>query len=93
MNHSQWKTSRTRSLPGEQAPEAPEVAAARLEIRYVRAFGQALYDRRTELALSRLDVADRAGMAPAPDRGDRGRRHRTDPAATGAPGGSPGSRV
>ncbi|MDH6110873.1 ribosome-binding protein aMBF1 (putative translation factor) [Kitasatospora sp. MAP12-15] len=63
MNHSQWKTSRTHSLLGEQVAEAPEVAAARLEIRYARAFGQALYDRRTELELSRLDVADRAGMA------------------------------
>ena len=73
MNHSQWETSRTRSLLGEQVPEAPEVAAARLEIRYARAFGQALYDRRTGLGLSRLDVADRAGNGTAPDRRDRGR--------------------
>ncbi|MDH6120642.1 ribosome-binding protein aMBF1 (putative translation factor) [Kitasatospora sp. GAS204A] len=63
MNHSRWKTARTRALLGEQVAEGPEVAALRLEIRYARAFGQALYDRRTELGLSRAEVAGRAGMA------------------------------
>ncbi|MBV2154328.1 helix-turn-helix domain-containing protein [Kitasatospora sp. SUK 42] len=62
MNHSQWKTRRTRELLGEQVEESPEVAAFRLEMHYARAFGQALYDRRTALGLSEADVARRANM-------------------------------
>ncbi|GAB2693598.1 helix-turn-helix domain-containing protein [Kitasatospora kifunensis] len=63
MNHSQWKTAKAREFLGEQVADGPEVMALRLEIRYARAFGQALYDRRTELALSQAEVARRAGLA------------------------------
>ncbi|MFE7526347.1 helix-turn-helix domain-containing protein [Kitasatospora sp. NPDC057542] len=62
MNHSQWKTRRTRQLLGEQVEESPEMAAFRREMRYARVFGQALYDRRTALGLSEAEVARRAGM-------------------------------
>ncbi|MER8184078.1 helix-turn-helix transcriptional regulator [Kitasatospora sp. NPDC094015] len=62
MNHSRWKTARTRALLGEPAPEAPAVTAARQEIRYALALGQAVYDRRTALGISQTEVARRAGM-------------------------------
>ncbi|MFJ7249692.1 helix-turn-helix domain-containing protein [Kitasatospora sp. NPDC098652] len=62
MNHSQWKTRRTRELLGEQVQESPEAAAEQLEFRYSWAFGQALYDRRTALGLSQAEVARRANM-------------------------------
>ncbi|MFE4977278.1 helix-turn-helix domain-containing protein [Kitasatospora sp. NPDC056651] len=62
MNHFQWKTRRTRQLLGEQVEESPETAAFRLEMRYSRAFAQALYDRRTALGLSEAEVARRADM-------------------------------
>ncbi|GGV10341.1 hypothetical protein GCM10010495_24610 [Kitasatospora herbaricolor] len=38
------------------------MSAARLEIRYARALGQALYDRRTALGISQAEVARRANM-------------------------------
>ncbi|MFI6153508.1 helix-turn-helix domain-containing protein [Kitasatospora sp. NPDC051170] len=62
MNHSQWKTRRTRELLGEQVEESPEMAAFRLEMQYSEALGQALYDRRIALGLSHAEVARRAGM-------------------------------
>ncbi|MFJ9694670.1 helix-turn-helix domain-containing protein [Kitasatospora sp. NPDC101183] len=62
MNHSQWKTRRTRELLGEQVEESPEMAAFGLEMQYCMALGQALYDRRTALGLSHAEVARRAGM-------------------------------
>ncbi|MFJ1703028.1 helix-turn-helix domain-containing protein [Kitasatospora sp. NPDC088346] len=62
MNHARWKTARTRALLGEAVSEAPEVAAARREIRYAMALGQAVYDRRTTLGISQAEVARRADM-------------------------------
>ncbi|MFI9784842.1 helix-turn-helix domain-containing protein [Kitasatospora sp. NPDC051984] len=65
MNHSQWKTARSRALLGEPQVEDPEVAALRLEIRYAMALGQAVYDRRTALGLSPAELARRAGLTEA----------------------------
>ncbi|MDT0403893.1 MULTISPECIES: helix-turn-helix domain-containing protein [Streptomyces] len=58
MNHSQWKTRRTRELLGERVEESP----AYTEAGYAFALGQAVYDRRTALGLSQSELARRAGM-------------------------------
>jgi DNA-binding XRE family transcriptional regulator len=58
VNHSQWKTRRTRELLGERGEESP----AYVEARHAFALGQAVYDRRTELGLSQGELARRAGM-------------------------------
>ncbi|WP_409471582.1 helix-turn-helix domain-containing protein [Streptomyces sp. HC307] len=58
MNHSQWKTRRTRKLLGEQVEES----AAYVEAGYAFALGQAVHDRRRELGLSQAELARRAGM-------------------------------
>lgn len=58
MNHSQWKTRRTRKVLGETVEESP----AYIEAGYAFALGQAVYDRRTELGLSQAELARRADM-------------------------------
>ncbi|MDT0318505.1 helix-turn-helix domain-containing protein [Streptomyces millisiae] len=58
MNHSQWKTRRTRKLLDETVEESP----AYVEAGHAFALGQAVYDRRTELGLSQAELARRAGM-------------------------------
>ncbi|EHN79277.1 DNA-binding protein [Streptomyces coelicoflavus ZG0656] len=58
MNHSQWKTSRTRRLLGEHAEES----TAYVNAGYAFALGQAVYDRRKELGLSQNELARRASM-------------------------------
>ncbi|HEY9524159.1 MAG TPA: helix-turn-helix transcriptional regulator [Thermopolyspora sp.] len=58
MNHSQWKTRRTRKLLGETVEESP----AYVEAGYALALGQAVYDRRTALGLSQAELARRADM-------------------------------
>jgi ribosome-binding protein aMBF1 (putative translation factor) len=58
VNHSQWKTRRTRKLLGEPVEESP----AYVEAGYAFALGQAVHDRRTELGLSQTELARRAGM-------------------------------
>ncbi|WP_034090660.1 helix-turn-helix domain-containing protein [Streptacidiphilus albus] len=58
MNHSEWRTRRTRALLGEQVEES----AAYVEAGYAFALGQAVFDRRTALGLSQAEVARRAGM-------------------------------
>ncbi|MBQ0984846.1 helix-turn-helix transcriptional regulator [Streptomyces sp. F63] len=58
MNHSQWKTRRTRKLLGETVEESP----AYVEAGHAFALGQAVYDRRSELGLSQAELARRAGM-------------------------------
>ncbi|MGW5879674.1 helix-turn-helix domain-containing protein [Nocardiopsis terrae] len=58
MNHSQWRTRRTRRLLDEQVEESP----AYTEAGYAFALGQAVYDRRTELELSQAELARRAEM-------------------------------
>jgi ribosome-binding protein aMBF1 (putative translation factor) len=58
VNHSQWKTRRTKKLLGETVDESP----AYVEAGYALALGQAVYDRRTALGLSQAELARRAGM-------------------------------
>ncbi|MFG3110731.1 helix-turn-helix domain-containing protein [Streptomyces tendae] len=58
MNHSQWKTSRTRRLLGEQTEES----TAYVNAGYAFALGQAVYDRRKGLGLSQNELARRASM-------------------------------
>jgi ribosome-binding protein aMBF1 (putative translation factor) len=58
VNHSQWKTRRTKKLLGESVEKSP----AYVEAGYAFALGQAVYDRRTELSLSQTELARRAGM-------------------------------
>ncbi len=58
MNHSQWKTRRTRKFLGESVEES----AAYTEAGYAFALGQAVHDRRTGLGLSQSELARRAGM-------------------------------
>jgi ribosome-binding protein aMBF1 (putative translation factor) len=58
VNHSEWKTRRTRKLLGETVEES----AAYTEAGHALALGQAVYDRRTALGLSQAELARRAGM-------------------------------
>ena len=58
MNHSEWKTRRTRKLLGESVEESP----AYVEAGYAFALAQAVYDRRSELGLSQAELARRASM-------------------------------
>ncbi|MCC3773961.1 helix-turn-helix domain-containing protein [Streptomyces sp. UNOB3_S3] len=58
MNHSQWRTRRTRKLLGETVEESP----AYVEAGHAFALGQAVHDRRTGLGLSQSELARRAGM-------------------------------
>ncbi|MGW9349421.1 Helix-turn-helix domain-containing protein [Nocardiopsis flavescens] len=58
MNHSGWRTRRNRELSGGGVEESQ----AYVEAGHAFALGQAVYDRRTELALSQAEVARRAGM-------------------------------
>lgn len=58
MNHSQWKTRRTKQLLGE----AVEYDQEYLDARLAGDLGQAIYDRRIELGLSQNELAERAGM-------------------------------
>ena len=52
MSHARWKTLRERKL-AEGHTEPEDVTEARREIRLSMALAQAVYDRRTELGLSR----------------------------------------
>jgi ribosome-binding protein aMBF1 (putative translation factor) len=58
MNHSTWRTRRTRQLAGEVVEYDQEYVDARL----AGDLGQAVYDRRIELGLSQAELAERAGM-------------------------------
>ncbi|MDQ0985010.1 helix-turn-helix domain-containing protein [Streptomyces sp. V2I9] len=58
MNHSAWRTRRTRKLLGERVEES----TAYIEAGHAFALGQAVYDRRTALGLSQAELARRAGM-------------------------------
>lgn len=58
MNHSTWRTRRTRQLAGEVVEYDQEYVDARL----AGDLGQAVHDRRTELGLSQTELAERAGM-------------------------------
>ncbi|MFC7306306.1 helix-turn-helix domain-containing protein [Streptomyces monticola] len=58
MNHSQWKTRRTKKLLGERVEETQ----AYLDAGYAFALGQAVHDRRAALGLSQSELARRASM-------------------------------
>ncbi|MCC5032518.1 helix-turn-helix domain-containing protein [Streptomyces sp. WAC 00631] len=58
MNHSTWRTRRTRQLAGEVLEYDQEYVDARL----AGDLGQAVYDRRIGLGLSQAELAERAGM-------------------------------
>ncbi|TDB97464.1 helix-turn-helix transcriptional regulator [Actinomadura sp. 7K534] len=58
MNHSQWKTRRSKKLLNETVEESP----AYVEAGHALALGQAVYDRRSALAISQTELARRAGM-------------------------------
>jgi ribosome-binding protein aMBF1 (putative translation factor) len=58
MDHSTWRTRRARQLAGEDVGYDQEYIDARL----AGDLGQAVYDRRTELGLSQVELAERAGM-------------------------------
>ncbi|MFE1288664.1 helix-turn-helix domain-containing protein [Streptomyces sp. NPDC058751] len=57
MNHTAWRTCRTRQLAGETVEYDQEYVDARL----AGDLGQAVYDRRIELGLSQAELAERAG--------------------------------
>ncbi|MFE9102461.1 helix-turn-helix domain-containing protein [Actinomadura geliboluensis] len=58
MNHSQWKTRRTKKLLGETVKETPSY----IEAGHALALGQAVHDRRVALGISQAELARRAGM-------------------------------
>jgi ribosome-binding protein aMBF1 (putative translation factor) len=58
VNHSEWKTRRTKRLLDETVEESP----AYVEAGHALALGQAVHDRRTALAISQAELARRAGM-------------------------------
>ena len=58
MNHSPWKTRRSRKLSGDSVEESPGYVEAGCAF----ALGQAVYDRRSELGLSQAELARRAEM-------------------------------
>ncbi|MEU6540551.1 helix-turn-helix transcriptional regulator [Streptomyces sp. NPDC047000] len=58
MNHSTWRTRRTRQLAGETVEYDQEY----VDTRPVGDLGQAVHGRRTELVLSQAELAERAGM-------------------------------
>jgi ribosome-binding protein aMBF1 (putative translation factor) len=58
VNHSQWKTRRTKRLLGETVEESPSYT----EAGHALALGQAVYDRRIALGISQAELARRAGM-------------------------------
>ncbi|MBE1532070.1 helix-turn-helix domain-containing protein [Actinomadura algeriensis] len=58
MNHTQWKTRRTKRLLGETVEESP----AYVEAGHALALGQAVHDRRVALGVSQAELARRAGM-------------------------------
>ncbi|MFD0898862.1 helix-turn-helix domain-containing protein [Actinomadura sediminis] len=58
MNHTQWKTRRTKRFLGETVEESP----AYVEAGHALALGQAVHDRRAALGISQAELARRAGM-------------------------------
>ncbi|TDC41783.1 XRE family transcriptional regulator [Actinomadura sp. KC345] len=58
MNHSEWKTRRTKRLLGEGVEES----SAYVEAGHALALGQAVYDRRVTLDITQAELARRAGM-------------------------------
>ncbi|MFI2336144.1 helix-turn-helix domain-containing protein [Nocardia rhamnosiphila] len=61
MNHRYWKTLQEREL-AQGYSEPGHVAEFRREIRISMALAEAVYERRTELGMSRRVLAERAGL-------------------------------
>ncbi|MFD9336708.1 helix-turn-helix domain-containing protein [Streptomyces sp. NPDC060028] len=61
VSHARWKLTRDKAI-AEGFSESPETARRREEIRLAFELGQAVYDRRTELGISQIELARRAGM-------------------------------
>ncbi|GGK33944.1 helix-turn-helix domain-containing protein [Nocardia camponoti] len=64
MSHNRWKTLRERQLT-ESYTEPADVTEARREIQLSMALAQAVYDRRTELGLTQVELGERAGLTQA----------------------------
>ncbi|MQY15241.1 hypothetical protein SRB5_54200 [Streptomyces sp. RB5] len=64
MSYSRYRIPRERRL-AEGFTEPAEVAETRHEIRIAMALAKAVYDRRTQLGLTRAELADRAGLTQA----------------------------
>ncbi len=64
MGHVRWKTLRERKL-AEGYTEAYEISEARREIQFSMAVAQAVHTRRTELGITRADLAERTGLTQA----------------------------
>ena len=64
MEHSRWKLAHERKLH-EDYHESPEVEQERQEHRLSMALAKAVYDRRTQLGLSRTELAKRSGLTQA----------------------------
>ncbi|UGQ11993.1 helix-turn-helix transcriptional regulator [Yinghuangia sp. ASG 101] len=62
MNHAEWKTRRHRKLLGEAVEENPEYDRLYEEAELAFDLGQLVYDRRTALGLSQVELAERCGM-------------------------------
>lgn len=60
MNHSTWKSARSRRLAAEESTEEYEKAYEEAGLAFD--LGQMVYDRRTELGLTQTELAERAGM-------------------------------
>ena len=64
VDPSNWRTLRERKL-AEGFTEPENVAELRHEIRLSMALAKAVYERRTELGLTQVQLADRAGLTQA----------------------------
>jgi ribosome-binding protein aMBF1 (putative translation factor) len=63
MNHSEWRTTRTRRLLGEAAAdESPAYDRIYEETGLAIELGQLVHDRRKALGLSQTELAHRAAM-------------------------------
>ena len=70
-NHYQWHTRRDLLAAGDDLD--PEARAIYEEARLAGQIAQAIYDRRKELGLTQLELAERAGMTqPAINRLETG---------------------
>ncbi|NJQ00235.1 helix-turn-helix domain-containing protein [Streptomyces zingiberis] len=64
MNHSRWKTLRERKLAAGFT-EPANVTETRRDVQLSMALAKAVYDRRTELGLTQVELAARADLTQA----------------------------
>ncbi|MGD6744851.1 helix-turn-helix domain-containing protein [Streptomyces sp. BH106] len=62
MNHAEWRTRRHRELLGESVEGNAEYDRMYEEAELAHDLGQLVYDRRTALGLSQVELAERCGM-------------------------------